>query len=78
MAATAGLSASGSPFEFSLGTIPLMPFLPILMAPHEPAPGVTALELPYRVILSPLAPARWLHRDDSSRAAAAPSCGTRD
>ena len=65
MAATAGLSASGSPFDFSLGTIPLIPFLPILMTPHEPGPGVTALELPYRVILSPLTPARWLHRDDT-------------
>ena len=65
IAATAGLSASGSQFDFNLGTISLIPFLPILMAPHEPAPGVTALELPYRVILSPLTPARWLHRDDT-------------
>lgn len=29
--------------------------------PHEPATTVTALELPYRLLTSPLAPARWLH-----------------
>jgi hypothetical protein len=37
---------------------------PLLLGPHEPAPGVTALELPYRLMLSPLEPARWHHRDD--------------
>ena len=30
MPTTAGLSARGSPFEFGLRTIPLIPFLPIL------------------------------------------------
>ena len=29
--------------------------------PREPASSVTALELPYRVVTSPLAPARWRH-----------------
>jgi len=29
--------------------------------PREPASTVTALELPYRVVTSPLAPARWRH-----------------
>jgi hypothetical protein len=33
----------------------------IRVGPQEPAPTVTALELPYRVLTSPLAPARWLH-----------------
>jgi hypothetical protein len=63
IAATSGLSNSAAQFDFNLAAMPLIPFLPILMTPHEPAPGVTALELPYRVILSPLTPARWLHRD---------------
>ena len=40
-----------------------MPFLPIVLAPHEPPRNVTALELPYRLILSPIQPARWLHAD---------------
>ena len=40
-----------------------VPFLPIVFAPHQPSRSVTALELPYRLVLSPLAPARWLHRD---------------
>jgi hypothetical protein len=31
------------------------------LGPHEPASTVTALELPYRVVTSPLAPARWRH-----------------
>ena len=37
------------------------PFLPLFFAPHEPAPNVTALELPYRVILSPIPQAAWVH-----------------
>jgi hypothetical protein len=40
-----------------------VPFLPLLFAPHEPAPGVTALELPYRILLSPIGEARWQHPD---------------
>ena len=36
---------------------------PFLMGPHEPAKNVTALEVPYRLMVSPLAPARWQHRD---------------
>jgi hypothetical protein len=35
--------------------------LRLQQAPHAPAATVTALELPYRVITSPLAPARWQH-----------------
>ncbi len=31
------------------------------LGPHEPTSTVTALELPYRVVTSPLAPARWRH-----------------
>jgi hypothetical protein len=35
--------------------------LRVKLGPHEPAPSVTALEMPYRVVTSPLAPARWHH-----------------
>ncbi|MFO1498974.1 MAG: hypothetical protein U1G07_11380 [Verrucomicrobiota bacterium] len=42
---------------------PHIPFLPFLFGPHEPGHGVTALELPYRLFLTPLLPARWRHRD---------------
>jgi hypothetical protein len=45
-------------------SLPISPDLvtsAIRIGPHEPAPTVTALELPYRLLTSPLAPARWLH-----------------
>jgi hypothetical protein len=35
----------------------------MVLRPHCPARDVTALELPYRLLLSPLAGARWAHRD---------------
>ncbi len=35
--------------------------LPILAGPREPAPTVTALELPYRLITSPIESAHWAH-----------------
>lgn len=38
-------------------------FRPLMLGPHEPSPTVTALELPYRLVLSPLEPAHWQHRD---------------
>ena len=37
------------------------PFLPVIFGPHQPARDVTALELPYRLILSPVPQARWQH-----------------
>jgi hypothetical protein len=37
------------------------PFLPIVFGPHQPAQNVTALELPYRLILSPVTASRWHH-----------------
>ena len=46
-------------------------------APHAPAGTVTALELPYRVITSPLAPRAGSTRSRPSCTARAPSCGTR-
>ena len=41
--------------------IDLSPIRPFLLGPHEPAASVTALELPYRLVVSPLDPAGWQH-----------------
>jgi hypothetical protein len=41
-----------------------IPYLPFLFSPRPPADTATALEIPYRVILSPIEDARWEHRDD--------------
>jgi hypothetical protein len=37
--------------------------LALARAPREPSADVTALELPYRLLISPLPPARWRHSD---------------
>lgn len=63
VAATSGLARDRASFDFGLSIVELLPFLPVVLSPHPPSPLVTALELPYRLVLSPLAPARWLHRD---------------
>jgi hypothetical protein len=47
--------------EFNLAAIEVLPFLPIFFAPHKPSPLVTALELPYRVMLSPVPKSNWWH-----------------
>src|SRR6266849_1037037 len=41
-----------------------LPFLGIIFGPHEPAKNVTALELPYRLIISPVSAARWHHSNN--------------
>ena len=38
------------------------PFLTIVFAPHAPGRSVTALELPYRLMLSPVPQSYWRHR----------------
>jgi hypothetical protein len=47
--------------ESIIGLMQDFPFLPIIFSPHEPARNVTALELPYRLILSPVPQAQWHH-----------------
>lgn len=47
--------------ESIIDQIGVFPFLPIIFGPHQPAPNVTALELPYRLILSPVPESRWHH-----------------
>jgi hypothetical protein len=63
LAATEALSDATLDLGFSLEAVAKVPFLPIVLSPHEPPRTVTALELPYRLILSPISPARWLHAD---------------
>jgi hypothetical protein len=41
-----------------------VPYLPLLLVPRPPADTATALELPYRMLLSPIEEARWQHLDD--------------
>jgi hypothetical protein len=41
-----------------------IPYLPLLFSPRPPSDTATALEIPYRVILSPIEDAGWEHRDD--------------
>ena len=39
-----------------------LPYFPLLFGvPHEPSRSVTALELPYRLVMSPIGDARWQH-----------------
>ena len=45
-----------------IDVISRLPFLPLLLAPHEVPRTVTALELPYRLLMSPIETARFLHR----------------
>lgn len=63
MMASKDLAASKRKFELSAETISQLPFLAVPLAPHEPAASVTAIELPYRLILSPITPARWMHKE---------------
>jgi hypothetical protein len=46
------------------GLIGELPYVPFLLAPHKPSALTTALELPYRLLLSPIEKARWMHGDD--------------
>ena len=39
----------------------VLPFVRLIFGPHEPAHDVTALELPYRLVLSPVPESRWHH-----------------
>lgn len=47
--------------ESIIERIDIFPFLPIIFGPHQPARNVSALELPYRLILSPVPEAHWYH-----------------
>jgi hypothetical protein len=53
--------ARGELRGFNLAAVEYVPFLPIFLGPHKPSPLVTALELPYRVMLSPVQRSNWWH-----------------
>jgi len=53
--------ASSKGDDFVPGRISDFPFVSVFLVPHQPSPLVTALELPYRVILSPIPEANWWH-----------------
>ncbi|MDQ1474401.1 MAG: hypothetical protein QOJ99_5881, partial [Bryobacterales bacterium] len=61
--ATESLAASRVSLGDDLTAVAKVPFLPVVLAPHAPASNVTALELPYRLIVTPIESARWLHSD---------------
>ena len=46
-----------------LGMLSEIPFFQLFLSPHEPARTATALELPYRLVISPIEQARWQHQD---------------
>jgi hypothetical protein len=58
------LAASPKDFGDDLSFSSALPYLPVMISPHKPADNVTALELPYRLIVSPIETARWLHADE--------------
>jgi len=51
------------PMRLAVGAAPDTPGIApsLLLGPQEPPENVTALELPYRLLTSPLDPARWQH-----------------
>jgi hypothetical protein len=46
------------------GSLGVIPFLPLILSPHKPSRNFTAIELPYRLLVSPLEPAHWSHEDN--------------
>ena len=60
---TRALAGRGGELDVDAEALARLPYLQLLLAPHEPSAGVTALELPHRLILSPLGDSRWRHSD---------------
>jgi hypothetical protein len=60
-ALAAEAAALASPHLVGADVVIPDPSIPYVMGPHEPAPTVTALELPYRLVTSPIESGRWLH-----------------
>jgi hypothetical protein len=57
------VAAHSTRLAVDIGILGRLPLLPLLIAPHEPPADVTALELPYRLLLSPIESARFVHQD---------------
>lgn len=61
--ANKGKVGKAGEFEFSDSTA--TPILPLLLEPRRPSGKVTSLELPYRLITSPINAAHWTHRTNA-------------
>jgi hypothetical protein len=61
---TAQAFATSDVSKFDIGDFEFLPFLPALLRPHPPSSLVTALELPYRITLSPIPKSNWWHAKD--------------
>jgi hypothetical protein len=62
-AANSGSFTRGRVSDFEFGRVVAeLPFMRFLFAPHRPAANVTALEVPYRLIVSPIPESNWWHR----------------
>ncbi len=60
-AAAAASSSTGIVESIGLATDIDLTAILDRIGPHEPSPTVTALELPYRLLISPVGSARWRH-----------------
>jgi hypothetical protein len=63
LASAASLVATAGELRRGIDFAAAVPYLPVLLRPRPPAETVTALELPYRLLLSPIESACWQHRD---------------
>ena len=63
LASLEALAPAARRAEAELGLLSEIPFLQLFLSPHEPARTATALELPYRLLISPIEQARWQHQD---------------
>lgn len=61
----AGLVISKGLPSIAVADLSHIPYLGLYLSPHKPGPDVTALELPYRLFLTPVEPAHWQHRTDA-------------
>ena len=63
LASMEALAPAARRADSELGMLSEIPFFQLFLSPHEPARIATALELPYRLLISPIEQARWQHQD---------------
>lgn len=63
LAAMEALAPAAKRVDVGIGLLSEIPFIHLFLSPHEPARTATALELPYRLVISPIEQARWQHQD---------------
>jgi hypothetical protein len=61
--ASVDLAEAADSLAFKLGK--RIPFVPALFAPFRPGRDVTAIEMPYRLVISPVGNTAWQHRVDA-------------